>query len=483
MKVAFVNNSNESLGVEYLSAYLKQHGHSTKVFVDPQLFNDENIRSDFLRRFFDYKKKLVREIIAYSPDIIGFSVVSDFYPWACLLAEEIKKHCSIPIIFGGIHPTTMPEQVINNSFVDMLCIGEGEEALLEVVEKLKAGSCPDDVANIWVKKFGKIKRNKVRPLIENLDSLPFPDKRLFRRVSPHYDIGYFTMASRGCLYRCSYCHNSYIAKLYKESGYYYRCRSVENLIRELEYGFSKKKHRVIRFSDDIFPFGKSWLREFSVQYPKRIGAPFICYIHPKTTDEETIQMLKKSGCCEVQIGIQTLYERTQRDVLNRDIKQERWEYIISRLKKHGIAVTAENIIGIPGQSENELKDMVRFYARNRVNRVHVFWLRYYPKTEISNRFKEHASKHLRRPFTIGGDVLNKKKVKLRMLFSLTQIFPKQVIDFFLKSGLYYLMPVWPLFLINIFSNITSGTSSDKITRRREKLKYMFYIREKIWQRN
>ncbi|MCG2712353.1 MAG: B12-binding domain-containing radical SAM protein [Candidatus Omnitrophica bacterium] len=482
MKVAFVNNSNESLGVEYLSAYLKQHGHCAQVFVDPQLFNDENIRAEFLHRFFDYKKNLARDILAYSPDIIGFSVVSDFYPWACLLAEEIKRNCNIPVIFGGIHPTTMPQEVINNSFVDMICIGEGEQALLEVVEKLQAGGWPDEVANIWVKSSGKIKRNGIRPLIKNLDSLPFPDKILFSEAGPHYDIGYFTMASRGCLYRCSYCHNSYLGKLYKEYDYY-RYRSVENLISELEGGFSKKKHRIIRFSDDIFPFEKQWLSEFSLKYPKRIGAPFICYIHPQTTDEETISLLKKSGCCEVQIGVQTLYERTQKAVLNRDIKQERWEDLISQIKKCGMAITAENIIGIPGQSENEVKDMVRFYTRNRVNRVHIFWLRYYPKTDISNRFKEHDSEHTQRPFTMGGDVFKKEMVKLRILFSLAQLFPMTVIDFFLKKRVYYFMPVWPLFLINIFSNITSGTYSDKITRRREKTKYLYYIRKRLWQKN
>lgn len=381
-----------------------------------------------LHRFFDYKKDLVRDILLYKPDLIGISVVSDFYPWACLLAEEIKKHCNIPVIFGGIHPTTMPEEVINNSFVDMLCVGEGEQALLEVVEKLQSGGWPEDVANIWVKSSGKIKKNNIRPLIKDLDLLPFPDKMLFSKAGSHYDIGYFTMASRGCLYRCSYCYNSYLGKLYKGANYY-RYRSVENLIRELEVGFSKKKHRIIRFSDDIFPFEKQWLSEFSIKYPKRIGAPFICYIHPQTTDEETI-MLLKSGCCEVQIGVQTLYERTQRDVLNRDIKSKTWEDLIRWIKKYGIAITAENIIGIPGQSENEVKDMVRFYARNRVNRVHIFWLRYYPKTEISDRFKEPDSNHPQRPFTMGGDVLKKEMVRLRILFSLTQVFPKTVIEFF-----------------------------------------------------
>lgn len=481
MKVAFVNNSSESLGVEYLSAYLKKHGHSVELFVDPQLFNDENVRADFLHRFFDYKDKLTRDICRSMPDIIGFSVVSDFYPWACLIAREIKKHCSIPVIFGGIHPTSMPEQVIKNNFVDMVCLGEGEEALLEVVEKLKQGDLPEDVANIWVKKSGKIIKNSIRPLIKDLDLLPFPDKELFREASAQYKFGYFAMASRGCLFRCSYCHNSYIGKLYKEDKYY-RYRSVENVISELENGFFKKKHKIIRFSDDIFPFEKAWLREFSEKFPERVGAPFICYIHPKKTDEETIRLLKKSGCVEVQIGVQTLYEQTQRKILNRNIKKERWEEIISWLKKYYIAITAENIVGIPEQGEDEIKDMVRFYACNRVNRVHIFWLRFYPKTELTDRFKKQNLLDRQRPFTMGGDVQEKDIVKLRMLFSFTQFFPKSVVDFFIKNKRYSRLPGWPLLFMNLLSNLTSGTYSDRITRKREQLKYFYYIRERLWRK-
>ncbi len=482
MKIAFVNNTSESLGVEYLSAYLKKHGYEVRVFVEPQLFNDEYMNIPSLNKLFSFHNRLVNNVVNFSPDLIGFSVVTDFYDWACFLASELKKRCDKPIIFGGIHPTLLPEEVLKNEFVDMVCIGEGELALLEVVERLQRGSWPDDVLNIWSKNKNKLIKNRIRPLVDNLDILPYPDKTAFYEESPHYKIGYFTMASRGCMYACSYCCHSYLKKIYSEK-HYYRYRSVENVVGELQNNFIKNKFRVIRFSDDIFPFDKNWLDEFSRVYPRDVGIPFICYIHPNTTDEETIYLLKKSGCCEVQIGIQTLSENTQKQILNRHIKVERWEKVISCLKKYKIAITAENIIGIPGQTATEIKELIKFYCKNKVNRIHVFWLRYYPKTEITERFKLEQNpieKERMRPFTLGGDVFAKELNKMRALFVLLNFLPKKLIYFILSKNLYKYIPSFPLVPLNILSNLTSGSASDMITRRREFKKYIIYIKRKIW---
>ncbi|HOY10459.1 MAG TPA: hypothetical protein PLB05_10360, partial [Candidatus Omnitrophota bacterium] len=86
LKIAFVNDSCEHLGVEYISALLKSEGHDTRLFVDPLLFDDEFITVKFLNRRFDYTKRIVRAIAAYQPDLIGMSVVSSFYPWASQMA-------------------------------------------------------------------------------------------------------------------------------------------------------------------------------------------------------------------------------------------------------------------------------------------------------------------------------------------------------------------------------------------------------------
>src|SRR3989338_10901652 len=140
MKIAFVNDSCERLGVEYISAVLKAGGHQTKLFVDPQLFDDVYIHSHFLKNIFNYKNKLIFELKNYRPGLISISVDTECYQWACTISRLIKKGLpGTPIIFGGIHPTSVPERVIKNDFVDMVCVGEGEYPMLELADSMQKG--------------------------------------------------------------------------------------------------------------------------------------------------------------------------------------------------------------------------------------------------------------------------------------------------------------------------------------------------------
>jgi len=120
MKIAFVNDCVERLGVEYLSAVLKNAGHDTNLFVDPQLFNDVYIHSNTLGKLFDFKEFLLLQIINYNPDLICFSVDTESYQWACNIAKLVKNNIDVPILFGGIHPSSIPERVISNDFIDIV---------------------------------------------------------------------------------------------------------------------------------------------------------------------------------------------------------------------------------------------------------------------------------------------------------------------------------------------------------------------------
>ena len=112
-------------------------------------------------------------------DLIGFSVISDTYGWACQIAGELIKRIDIPVIFGGIHPTSVPDIVIKEDFVDYVCAGEGEEAMVELCDALQQGKDTTSIRNVWTKRNGRIIKNPLRPLISDLDSLPFPDKELY----------------------------------------------------------------------------------------------------------------------------------------------------------------------------------------------------------------------------------------------------------------------------------------------------------------
>ncbi|MBU1076094.1 MAG: cobalamin-dependent protein, partial [Spirochaetes bacterium] len=138
MKIAFVYIGSENLGLEYLSSLLKKEGHEVKLFYDPSLFDDKFIFSiPFLSKLFNIRKIILKNLIEYKPDLVGFTVFTDAYRWSIDMARAIKKNLKCPILFGGVHPTAVPEKVIREKVVDMVCVGEGFEALIELVRALE----------------------------------------------------------------------------------------------------------------------------------------------------------------------------------------------------------------------------------------------------------------------------------------------------------------------------------------------------------
>ena len=213
MKVLFIYSVFENIGIEYLSAVLKTAGHQTEIVFDPRLFraHRKDYSNKLLAKIFNYRKYLLQQIVQHKPGLIAFSVVSADYLWACEFARDIKKLLPVPIAFGGIHPTSVPERVIKNDFVDFVVQGEGEHALLDLVNCLEAGEIDYSIKNIWFKRNGEVISNPCRPFIQDLDSLPFADKDLFyHKVGYPFTIGHYCMARRGCHNNCTYCCNNFL---------------------------------------------------------------------------------------------------------------------------------------------------------------------------------------------------------------------------------------------------------------------------------
>ncbi|GAF82685.1 unnamed protein product, partial [marine sediment metagenome] len=191
MKVLFVypNSSGYSripMGLAVLVTYLKHNGHTIKIF-DTTFYKTKERTDDQIRESlgqvrkadlssvgvkFEYKTKegileeLHNVIADFSPDLCAFSVNEELTPVAYEMAEYIKHHFAIPVIFGGIGVTTCPQEVIEKFYVDMICLGEGEEALLELVNKMEQGKDISGIQNIWLKNNGDIIKNEPRPLTD-----------------------------------------------------------------------------------------------------------------------------------------------------------------------------------------------------------------------------------------------------------------------------------------------------------------------------
>ena len=155
-----------------------------------------------------------------------------------------------------------------NDFVDMVCVGEGEYPLLELVETMERGETNHSIGSIWFKENGKIIKNEIRNTVTDLDELPMPAKDLYYSKSTHFSKCYYIMASRGCAYSCSFCFHSYMRELTRDKGKYLRFRSVDKVISELKMAKEKYNIKSIRFFDDSLGSKFSWLEEFSIKYPK-----------------------------------------------------------------------------------------------------------------------------------------------------------------------------------------------------------------------
>ena len=320
--------NNESLGIEYISAALKKSGHETDLILhyENELF---------------FEKRLIKKIKDFNPDFVCFSVVTTDYLWALEVSKFIKK-CfeNIQIIFGGIQPTSCPEEVISNKCVDYIIMGEGDEAIVELVEN------PDktNILNVWTKK----NRNTLRPLLVNLDNLSFPDKDLFYKEAPYLMDTYICTTGKGCPFSCSYCFNNCLKKMYAGNKWVRR-RSVRNVIEELKWAKKKFKYKRISFMDDCFIMNGEWIKEFTRIYKKEIGVPFRAISHPAFLNKEIVTLLKDAGCIKMQIGAQTPSDKIRKEICKRHDTNKIIYKAVKILKKAKIIVSVDHIFGLPSE--------------------------------------------------------------------------------------------------------------------------------------
>lgn len=335
------------MGICLISAVLKNAGHKTLLF-QPQTFSE---------------KQFLSKVDDYDPDLVGFSVTTHQYQYALNYAELLKQVKNIPTVFGGFHPTLAPESVVSSPYVDIVCRGEGELAMLELANTLERGADYSRILNLWAKKQnGKIFKNPLRGLIEDLDSLPFADRdfinqeEILKRNGFRLDM----YSRRGCPYNCPYCCNPALEEIYKGKGKFLRLRSVGNVLRELDVILNKYLVKEIHFQDDMFLLKRAWLREFVDKYSKHYRIPFHISVRIEHIDEEAVHLLKKAGCISVTAGVESGNEWLRRTVLKKRISNEDILKARSVLKKSGIKMCSLNMVGVPEETPQMIKETIAF---------------------------------------------------------------------------------------------------------------------------
>lgn len=344
MKIVLITPTPRDIaafGTRSISAYLKEKGHDVRVIflpIHPEYYRD---KTGILYGDYQYSQSVHNQILQLTEgcDLIGISVVmTQYYVCMARLSDFLRKHTKVPVVWGGVHATVKPEQSLAHA--GMVCIGEGEEAMCELADRLEKKEPWQDLQNICYLENGTLKKNPVRPLIQDLDALPFldygPEEHFILDVItdtiiPFNDaimenslplvpyvkgkmlksLSYFT--TRGCPFSCTYCVNDFYRKLYGSKGYV-RKLSVDRMVAELEHLVDKFPFiEMLEFCDDNFALRPAKeLSQFSEKYKKTINLPFQISVSPTNITREKMDPLVDAGLVMAATGIQSAAEVSEK---------------------------------------------------------------------------------------------------------------------------------------------------------------------------
>jgi anaerobic magnesium-protoporphyrin IX monomethyl ester cyclase len=368
VRVLFVAQQTdyEPQGIMYLSSALKTAGHEVDLAVATHQDPVEMARQ-------------------FEPHVAAYSVITGSQRYYLDVNRRIKREVDgVFSVFGGPHPTFFPEMVEEEG-VDGICRGEGEGALVDLVNALASGG-PEAVLDIENWSFrgngdpgeAAIITNPVRPYVSELDSLPFPDRALvYQRdpISARSKIKHF-LTGRGCPYNCTYCFNHALSEIYRGKGRRFRQRSVDHVIEEVGWVRDHYPLEFVVFVDDTFVLSPQWLAEFAEKYPLQVGIPFFCNTRANLVTEEQVSLLREAGCHSVSMGIETGNDRLRNDLLKRRMSKEQ--------------ILEANMIGLPTSTPEDDFETLELNIQAQPSYAHVFIFQPYPRTELGEFTREHG---------------------------------------------------------------------------------------------
>lgn len=357
----------EPMGILYLASALRAAGHDVALAL--------SARPDFEAR--------LRE---FDPDVVGYSLTTGFHPYYLALNRRVKELLGRPVVavVGGPHATFFPE-VVEEEGVDVVCRGEGEETIVDLVEALARGEDYTAIPNLWVKENGTVHRNELRPLVCDLDRLAFPARELLYDYDPYmHDVTLkHFFSSRGCPYLCTYCFNHKFNELYRGKGEIIRYRSVDNVLAEIADVRARYPLQFVRFLSDNFTMSREWVAEFADKYRCDVALPFNCHVRANLIDAEVAADLARAGCHSVLLGVETGDDRLRNDVLKRKMSRETIVAACRYLRENGVNVYTQNIIGLPGETFEQALATLRLNQDCRPAFAWASLFMPYPATELA----------------------------------------------------------------------------------------------------
>ena len=373
------HSSIEPLATEYIGAIAKEEGYVVKII-------QQQHKSD---------QEVLQEIIDFSPQVVGFSVMTYNYPASLSLAKRIKQHNpDILIVFGGYHPSYCPE-IVKDDAIDYVIMGEGEETFRELLKVLNEKRA--DFTKIRGLAFydGKLHINKPRERVKDLDSLPNPlrDSDILKECK----ISGFNypplskqkcvtqvLYSRGCPHNCTFCCSPF---LYGSKVYF---RSPERVVDEMMEIKEKYGTNYFYFADLSFNLNKRKVIALCDEIKKRqLDTSWFCMCRIDNIDEEFLKNMKEAGCSRIGFGIDALYEETLQKVKPRQkITMEKTQKALELTNNVGIIVRTFIIIGYPWETRQDHEKAKEILKTLAIDEIRIGLLTPLPGSAIYEDFKK-----------------------------------------------------------------------------------------------
>lgn len=336
-------------GLATIAAVLKKAGH-TVVIYDASIDNSATAA------------KWADRIIAFKPDIVGFSTITSNFHNAYSVCRDVKdKNSSVKTVFGGVHVSWGRDKIIKSfPAIDYLVAGEGEYSFLKLVN----GDNPKGIEGLYYRSNGSCNQGpqQEKGTLCNMDDMPFPAYDLIEGFPKKYAMALFSypklpgasvISSRGCVYRCSYCDRSVFQKSFRWNSPEYTFELVKWL--NTRFGI-----RHIMFYDDLFTLNKNRVSKLCALLRKmRPRISFNCIVRIGHIDDDLISELKSAGCWMVHAGI----ESGDQDILDSHkdgMKLSMIRYDIERLRKAGLWIKGLFMMGFPGETEKSIQKTIDF---------------------------------------------------------------------------------------------------------------------------
>jgi len=382
----------ENNAVRLLAAIARKHGHRVL-----EIYFKDWQNNNFIPPVDAEKDNLIKLLRDNNVELVGISLRSSAYNRVSAeITRHIKENLKIPVLWGGTHTILCPDDCIAEA--DYICVGEGEETFPALLDYLQSGRPIEHMPNLWVKKDGKIIRNPVARLIEDLDSIPFRD---YENEDKYYIEGgkietgdpmrddpiFQMMCSRGCPFQCSFCYNSvFKAEIYKDKGQYFRLRSVDSVMEELKQAkriFPNLKR--IKFDDEVFPFLPEWVDEFCDRYPREIGVPFECFTEAKLVEENYFTKVRDAGLEIIYMGIQNTHKISS-ELYDRVDPEERTLYAVNLFKKLGLDARYQVIVDDMVSTDEDRRYLFDFLMKfPRPFALYLFSMTVFPRTALAKK--------------------------------------------------------------------------------------------------